>query len=274
MVPILKWESRGSERLINFLKFTRLVNGGAEIWTQSPLSLQYLVPQWCWIISGKRRNVVPWPFHSFSQWREWYLLTLAWECISNFSDLPGPLAELSLATFDSVKCWCSPSPDHLLSSDPSPHITLQQLTFLSNLQALQANKSWQAKPCWCLDALRTPLGWHKVPHPGPPPMTDHCSSCWALLVDALGCQPYRDPSVGENHLAQGPVLSPGGHRQWLSRDLAISAYLELIRKFILTPKQILARLLSWFIIHHNLSCSSVLFTSPPPFLDGWCQGSP
>lgn len=34
-----------------------------------------------------------------------------------------------------------------------------------------------------------------------------------LLVDALGCQPYRDPSVGENHLTPGPVLSPGGHRQ-------------------------------------------------------------
>lgn len=231
------------------------------------------MPQWRWIISGKRRNVVPWPFHSLSEWREWYLLTLAWECISNFSDLPGPLAELSLATFNCVKCWYSPCPDHLLSSDPSPHITLQQLTFLCKLQAVQANKSWQAKLCWCLDALWIPLGWHKVPHPGSPPMMGHCSSCWVChwYVVALGCQPYRDPSVGENHLAQGPVLSLGGHRQWLSRDLAISAHSELIRKFTLTPKQILAGLQSWFILHHNLSCSSVLY---PLFWRADVKGTP
>ena len=63
-----------------------------------------------------------------------------------------------------------------------------------------------------------------------------------LLVDALGCQPYRDPSAGENHLTPGPVLSPGVHRQWLSRDLAISAHSDLIRRFTLTPKQILGGL--------------------------------
>ena len=94
-----------------------------------------------------------------------------------------------------------------------------------------------------------------------------------LLVDALSCQPYRDPSAGENHLTPGPVLSPGGHRQWLSRDLAISAHSELIRRFTLTPKQILGGVYRAAVIpHHNLSCSSVLFLSLPPFLEGCCQG--
>lgn len=98
VISALKWGSWRSERLINLLRFTHLVNG--ELGSEP--RAHYLSITSC--PSGAEQ---PWEreevwSHDLHSEESTTLLTLVWECISNFPNLPSPLARLFLATFDSL----------------------------------------------------------------------------------------------------------------------------------------------------------------------------
>lgn len=79
----------------------------AGIWTQSLLSSHYLRPQRCWVTTGTRRSVVPWP--------KSYHIDTGLGTYEQFSKFAQSISEAFsgylwlLAYPDSVKCWCSPS---------------------------------------------------------------------------------------------------------------------------------------------------------------------
>lgn len=199
------------------LRFTHLVNG--ELGSEP--RAHYVSITSC--PSGVEQ---PWereqlPSHDLHSEENTTLLTLAWECISNFPNLPTPLARRFLATFDSLPTrplGNAEDKPHTVSLATSSSFSTSSLSTpplssgLPPFLTTTTGRQWLML-IWCLQHPRAVLGsvimakaelWTWVHCRDPPPMRTWCSRgrCHSLPASS------GTLLAGESHLTQGSFLFP------------------------------------------------------------------